>query len=120
MRIYFTLPELSKILATKSVEQFGVASASVFIKNRSGKLKHIKNCRHRKKTPKPVIESQALSELEKGELVIPDLVSAYSIMIPLVLTRSRQSDFIGALMLGPRLNELGYSTEMKKNLKKTW
>lgn len=118
MRIHFTLPELSEILATKSVEQLGVAHASVFLKNRNGKLQHARTASISKKAPKLSIESKALSELEKGNLVIPDLASAYSIIIPLVLPRTRKPDFIGALMLGSRMNELGYSTEMKKSLQK--
>jgi hypothetical protein len=118
MRTYFTLPELSKILVAKSVEQLGVDYASVFIKNRNGKLQHIDTASIKKKTPKPIIVPQALSELKKGELVVPDLAAAYSTIIPLVLPRNQKPDFIGALVLGSRLNGLGYSTEMKKSLKK--
>lgn len=117
LRVYFTISNLSKILVTKSVEQLGVAYASLFIKNKDGKLQHIRTVSAVKKTPKPAINPQTLSELKKGEIIVPAVASAYSIMIPLVLPRGSKPDLIGALMLGPRLNGLGYSTEMKKDLK---
>jgi hypothetical protein len=117
MRVYFTLPELSKVLVTKSVEQLGVDYASVFLKNKNGNLQYTKSASIGRKTPRPSIEPQTLSLLEKGELVVQDSVSPYSITIPLVLARSRRPDLIGALVLGARLNGLGYPTEMKKSLR---
>ncbi len=118
LRGYFTPSELSKMLAEKSVDQMEVTHASVFLKNKSRKLQHVKTASIIKKVPKPVIEKQALHKLEAGELIIPDSNSRYSMIVPLVVPRGQRLDFIGALMLGPRLNELGYSTEMKKSLKK--
>ena len=118
LRGYFTPSRLSKVLAEKSVEQMEVTYASVFLKNTSGKLQHIKTAFTGKKAPKPVIEKRALSELEEGEIIMPDSNSNYSIIIPLAVPRGKKQNIIGALLLGSRLNELGYSTEMKKKLKK--
>ena len=115
LRGHFTPFGLSKVLAEKSVQQMEVTHASVFLKNTSGKLQHIKTAFTDKKTPKPVIEKQALSKLEEGELIAPN--SNYSIIIPLAVPRGKKQDLIGALLLGPRLNGLGYSAEMKKSLK---
>jgi hypothetical protein len=105
-------------LAEKSVEQMGVTHASVFLKNKSGKLQHIKTASSEKKVTSPVIENQTLIKLKMGELITSDTNSDYSVIVPLVVPRGQRSDFVGALMLGPRLNELGYSFEMKKSLKR--
>jgi hypothetical protein len=113
----FSLSELSRILTERSMQQWKVASASVFIKNKDGQLQHLHTASMAKRIPKPVIKTRAISELKKGELVLPDLSSPYSLLVPLVQARGRKSDFVGALMLGPRLNEFGYSSEIKKRLK---
>jgi hypothetical protein len=113
----FSLSELSRILTERSMQQWKVASASVFIKNKDGQLQHLHTASMEKRIPKPVIKTRAISELKKGELVLPDLSSPYSLLVPLVQARGRKSDFVGALMLGPRLNEFGYSSEIKKRLK---
>jgi hypothetical protein len=112
----FSVPQLSQRLAERSIEQFQVPYASVFIKNRNGKLQHIHTASVEKRNPKPVIKTQALSELKKGEVVLADS-SPYSLVTPLVMPSGRKPDLVGALILGPRLNEFGYSSEMKKRLK---
>jgi hypothetical protein len=118
LRGYFTSTELSKILAEKSMEQMRVTHASVFLRNKSGKLQHVRTASTIKNAPKPVIEKQNLSKLEEGESITSNPDSDYSIIIPLSVPRGQGSDFVGALMLGPRLSKLGYSTEMKKSLQK--
>lgn len=109
------LPDLLKLLAKRSYEQFGVTYASAFIKNRNGKLQHVSTVLMSGEIPPLVIDIQELSKLKRGELV-SDIDSAYSIIIPLVLSRGENMDLMGALVLGPRLNGLGYSTNMKKSL----
>ncbi len=118
MHGYFTPLELSKILAERSVEQMGVTHVSVFLKNRSGKLQRIKTASTEKKAIKPTIQAKTNSRLKVGEIITSDASSGYSIIIPLLVPRGRNSDFIGALLLGPRVNERGYSYEMKNSLKK--
>ncbi|MBI5952589.1 MAG: hypothetical protein HY865_13105 [Chloroflexi bacterium] len=117
LRGYFTSSVLLKILAARAVEQMGVAHASAFMKNGKGKLRRVETVSTDKKPPRIVIKKQTLSDLEKGELVIQGADSICSIIVPLIVPRGQKLDFIGALMLGPRLNELGYSTEMKEQLK---
>jgi len=117
MRLLFTQIELSKILAARSVEKLGVAYAAIFLKNKNGKLRHIKTASMSTKAPTPVIGTQALSVLEKGELAVPDGDSAHSLMIPLTVPRGQKPDFIGVLVLGPRLDKLEYSVPTAKRLK---
>jgi len=117
MRAFFTMPELSKILVERSVEQFGVNYASVYLKNKDGNLQHIKTVSTEKKRFKPVIGPQALAKLEEGELVFPGVDSTYSLILPLIFPHGRKSDFVGALVLGQRLDGLGYPTARIKKLK---
>lgn len=117
MHAFFTMPELSKMLATKSVEQFGVTYASVYLKKQKGKLERIETEPVEKKSVKAAIDSQTLSKLEEGELVFPGVDSPYSLIIPLVLSHGRKFDFVGALVLGPRSDGLRYSDGMLKKLK---
>lgn len=114
---FFTMSELSKALAARSVEQFGVTYASVYTKNGNGKLQHAKTEPAEGRKPKSVIDSQGLAKLEAGELVFPAVDSTYSLILPLVLPRGRKPDLIGALVLGQRLNGLVYSTAMINKLK---
>ncbi|HEX9386876.1 MAG TPA: hypothetical protein VF918_11200, partial [Anaerolineales bacterium] len=45
-------------------------------------------------------------------------IPAQSLIVPLVVPRSRKPSLLGAMLLGPRLQGLGYSTPMLKSLKK--
>lgn len=116
MRSLFTSLRLSAILVTQSVEQLDVSYASIFLKSGTKKLTLIKTVAAGKKLPKPTIDRSTLAKLEKGELVIPENDSSYSLIIPLIIPRNRKPSFVGALMLGPRLSAFGYSTDMRKSL----
>ena len=115
---FFTQRELSKILVEKSIKQMKVTHASVFLKNKNGKLQHIKTASTGKKVIKPVIHTQTHSKLRMGEVVTSDASFGHSIIIPLLVPHGQNSDLIGALLLGPRITETGYSSEMKDCLRK--
>ncbi len=115
---FFTLKELSTLLANQAVEQLAVSSASVFLNSQKGDLKRMKTTSLDAGTPEPVLDTQTVEAIKSGKLAVPEGDSAQSLVVPLVVTRTRQPSLMGALVLGPRLQGLGYSTEMQESLKK--
>jgi hypothetical protein len=118
LRSLFTTKELSSLLSRHAVEQLQVTSASVFLNGHNGDLKHIDTTSLEEEPLRPTLDSQTLEKIRKGQVVSPDADSAQSLVIPLMVPRSRKPSLLGALVLGPRSQGLGYSTAMLKNLKK--
>jgi hypothetical protein len=114
---FFTLKELSTLLANQAVEQLGVSYASVFLNGQKGILKRFKTTSLDAEASESVLDPKTVETIESGELALPDGDSAYSLVVPLVVPRARKPSVLGALVLGPRLQGLGYSTEMMKSLK---
>jgi hypothetical protein len=59
----------------------------------------------------------AMKKLTDGKLVVEDDGDLYSLLVPLVVTRPRFPDFLGVIVLGRRLNNMGYSTQILDSLK---
>jgi hypothetical protein len=115
---FFTTGELSTLLSDQAVEQLAVSYASVFLNEESGDLKHIKTTALDAEAPEPVLEPKTIETIRSGRLAVPEGDSARSLVVPLVVPRTRKPSLMGALVLGPRSQGLGYSTEMQKGLKK--
>lgn len=118
LRSLFTTKELSNLLSRHSVEQLDVTYASVFLNGHNGDLKHIETTSLEDETLAPILDGKTVEKIRKGQLVSPDADSARSLVIPLMVPRSRKPSLLGALVLGPRSQGLGYSTAMLKSLKK--
>lgn len=118
LRAFFSLDELAKLLSSHAVEQLEVSYASVFISDTNGNLRHLSTNSMDESVSVPVIEEKSLKKIKDGDLAIPDGDTAHSLIISLAIPRARKPNFIGALVLGPRLNGLGYPTPMLKGLKK--
>jgi len=118
LRGLFTAKELSALLARHAVEQLDIAHASVFLNGQNGQLKHITTIRSDQESSNPSLDDKTLEKIKKGQLTSPDGNYAQSLVIPLVVPRSRKPSLLGALFLGPRLQGVGYSTAMVKSLKK--
>ncbi|HSL29107.1 MAG TPA: hypothetical protein VK900_07905 [Anaerolineales bacterium] len=118
LRNLFTIEELSTLLSHHAVEQLDVSYASVFVTDEHGNLKHIKTTSLDEEPFEPPLESMTVERIKNGQLASPDGDYARSLIVPLVVPRSRKPSFLGALVLGPRLKGLGYSTAIVKSLKK--
>lgn len=118
LRSLFTVKELSTLLARHAVEQLDIAYASVFLNGQNGHLKHITTICSDKETSEPSLDDKTIEKIRKGQLTSPDGNYAQSLVVPLVVPRSRKPSLLGALVLGPRLQGVGYSTAMAKGLKK--
>ena len=118
LRSLFTVKELSTQLARHAVEQLDIAYASVFLNGQDGHLKHITTISPDQETAEPSLDDKIMEKLRTGQLTSPDGDYAQSLVIPLVVPRSRKPSLLGALVLGPRSQGVGYSTPMVKSLKK--
>jgi len=118
LRSMFTIEELSTLLARHAVEQLDVAYASVFLNGKNGQMQHIKTIRSDQDTSEPSLDEKTMEKISKSQLASPDGDYAQSLVIPLVVPRSRKPTILGALFLGPRLQGMGYSTALVKSLKK--
>ena len=118
LRSLFTVKELSALLAQHAVDQLDIAHASVFLNGKNGELKHITTIRSDHETSEPTLGDKTMEKIKKGQLASPDDNYAQSLVVPLVVPRSRKPTLLGALFLGPRLQRVGYSTSMIKSLKK--
>lgn len=114
----FTIKELSTLLSRHAVEQLDVSYASVFLNGQNGNLKHIKTTSLAEEASAPALDSKTVERIKNGQLASPDGDYSQSLVIPLVVPRSRKPSLLGVLVLGPRLQGVGYSTAMVKNLKK--
>jgi hypothetical protein len=114
----FTIKELSTLLSRHAVEQLDVSYASVFLNGQNGNLKHIKTTSLNGKASEPSLDTKTVERIKNGQLASPDGDYAQSLIVPLVVPRTRKPSLLGALVLGPRLQGLGYSTSMVKSLKK--
>jgi hypothetical protein len=114
----FTKEELSTHLSRHAVEQLDVAYASVFLNGPNGTLKPVNTTSVEAEPMQPALDDKIVEKIQNGQLVSPDGDSAQSLVVPLVVPRSRKPSLIGALILGRRLQGLGYSTTMLKSLKK--
>jgi hypothetical protein len=118
LRSLFTTKELSSLLSHHAVEQLDVTYASVFLNGQNGNLQHIETTSLEEEPLELSLDTQTIEKVRNGQLVSPDGDSAQSLIVPLIVPRSRKPSLMGALMLGPRLQGLGYSTAMQKSLKK--
>jgi len=118
LRSLFTVKELSTLLARHAVEQLDIAHASVFLNGKNRQLKHLTSIHSDGETSKPSLDEKTMEKMRKGELASPDGDYAKSLIVPLVVPRSRKPSLLGILFLGPRLQGVGYSTAMLKSLKK--
>jgi hypothetical protein len=118
LRSLFSVKELSTLLARHAVEQLDIAYASVFLNGQDGHLRHITTICSDEATADPSLDDKTLEKIRKGQLASPDGEFARSLVIPLVIPRSRKPSLLGALFLGPRAQGVGYSTPMVKSLKK--
>jgi len=118
LRSMFTVEELSTLLARHAVEQLDIAYASVFLSGQDGHLQQSTTLHSDQSTSDPSLDDQTTEKIRRGELTSPDGDYAQSLVIPLVVPRSRKPSLSGALFLGPRLQGVGYSTDMLKSLKK--
>jgi hypothetical protein len=117
-RSLFTIKELSTLLARHAVEQLDIAYASVFLNEQNGHLKHITTICSDQETSDPSLDEKTTEKIKRGQLASPDGNYAQSLVVPLVVPRTRKPSLLGALFLGPRLQGVGYSTPMVKSLKK--
>ena len=118
LRSLFTVKELSTLLARHAVEQLDISYASVFLNGPDGHLKHITTICSEEATADPSLDDKTLEKLRRGQLASPDGNYAQSLVVPLVIARSRKPSLLGALFLGPRAQGVGYSTPMVKSLRK--
>jgi hypothetical protein len=118
LRSLFTAKELSNLLARHAVEQLDISYASVFLNGQDGHLRHITTICSDEATADPILDDKTLEKIRKGQLASPDGEYAQSLVVPLVIARSRKPSLLGALFLGPRAQGVGYSTPMVKSLKK--
>lgn len=118
LRSLFTVRELSTLLARHAVKQLDIAYASVFLSEHDGHLKHITTICSDEATADPNLDDKTLAKIRRGQLASPDGNYAQSLVVPLVIPRSREPSLLGTLFLGPRLQGVGYSTPMVKSLKK--
>lgn len=118
LRSLFTLKELSTLLARHAVEQLDIAYASVFLNGQDGRLRHITTICSDEATADPNLDDKTLEKIRRGQLASPDGNFAQSLVVPLVIARSRKPSLLGALFLGPRSQGVGYSTPMVKSLRK--
>ena len=118
LRSLFTVRELSTLLARHAVEQLDLAYASVFLNGQDGHLKHITTICSDQETSEPYLDDKTIEKLRKGQLASPDGNYAQSLVLPLLIPRSRKPSLLGALFLGRRVQGVGYSTPMVKSLKK--
>jgi len=118
LRSLFTVKELSTLLARHAVEQLDLAYASVFLNAQDGHLKHITTICSDRETSEPNLDDKTIEKLRKGQLASPDGDYAQSLVLPLLIPRSRKHSLLGALFLGRRVQGVGYSTPMVKSLKK--
>jgi hypothetical protein len=118
LRSLFTTEELSTLLSHHAVEQLDVTYASVFLNGQNGNLKHIKTTSLEEEISDLALDNETVEKLKSGQIVSPNGDSAESLVIPLMVPRSRKPSLLGALVLGPRVQGLGYSTAMLKSLKK--
>jgi len=100
------------------VSNLDIAHASVFLNGKNGQLKHVTTIRSDHETSVPSLDDKTLEKINKGQLASPDGNYVQSLIIPLVIPRSRKPSLLGALFLGPRLQGMGYSTAMVKSLQK--
>jgi hypothetical protein len=114
----FTVKELSTLLSRQAVEQLDVAYASVFLNGQNGDLKHIKTTAVDSETPELNLDEKTVERIKGGQLTSPEGDYSQSLVVPLVVPRSRKPSVLGALVLGPRVQGVGYSTAMVKSLKK--
>ena len=68
------------------------------------------------KQKKLVLEDKSLAQLKEGKVVVDDDGVPYSLLVPLVVPRARIPDFLGVVILGRRLENKGYSTQILKDL----
>ena len=115
---YFTEKELSIVLSNQAVEQLGVSYASVFPNGKDGNLNHIKTTFADGNAQEPMLDQKTIETIKRGRLAAPDGDPAHSLAVPLLVPRGRKPSLLGALLLGPRLKKVGYSTEMERSLKK--
>jgi len=118
LRSLFTVKELSALLARHAVDQLDIAHASVFLNGKNGQLKLSTTIYSGQDTSEPDLNDKTMEKIKKGQLASPDGDYIQSLVIPLVVPRSRKPSLLGALFLGPRLQGVGYSTAMIKSLKK--
>jgi hypothetical protein len=113
----FSKEELSTLLSEQAVEQPNISHASVFLNEKNTGLKQVKTVSLENEASNPILDNKTIEALSKGRLTSPDGDSAQSLVIPLVVPRSRKPTLLGALVLGRRLDGLGYSTSMLERLK---
>ena len=118
LRSLFTVRELSTLLARHAVEQLDITYASVFLNGQDGQLKHIMTVCSDEASSDPSLDDKTIEKIRRGQLASPDGNYAQSLVLPLVVPRSRKPSLLGGLFLGPRLQGVGYSTPMVKSLKK--
>jgi hypothetical protein len=118
LRSLFTVKELSTLLARHAVKQLDIAHASVFLNGQNGQLNRIATIYSDQGPSDPSLDDKTLEKIRRGQLVSPDGDYAQSLVVPLVVPRSREPSLLGALVLGPRSQGVGYSTSMVKSLKK--
>jgi len=115
---FFTVKELAALLSNQALEQLALSYASVFLRGQNGGLKHINTACADDNLEELVLDSGTVEIIKRGELAEIEGDSMHSLVVPLTVPRARKPSLIGALVLGPRLTKLGYSTDMKRSLQK--
>jgi hypothetical protein len=114
VRELLTTERIIKTVSNQVQKQLNVDFAKVYLAQENGLMV---DCHSIGEISPLTLKEKQLEQLQAGELLINDGGAPYSLIVPLVVPRACIPDFLGAVVLGHRLNGKGYSTQILDSLK---
>jgi hypothetical protein len=111
-----TSSRIIQIVSDQVTKQLNVDFAKVYLLAEDSHFHQIGRAPASKQNKKLVLEEQRLAQLKNGKVVVDEDGIPYSLLVPLVVPRARIPDFLGVIMLGRRMEGIGYSSQILKNL----
>ena len=105
-----------QILSEQVKKQLNIEFARIYLLGQDDHLQYAELAPTSEEHQQLVLEEERLTQLKEGKIVVDEDGIPYSLLVPLLVPRARIPDFLGVIVLGRRLENKGYSTQILKNL----